>query len=140
MSTDAGFILHAQLAADTFVVGELDLCSLRLMNDATYPWLILVPRVAGARELVDLDEQRQNVLMREVTRCSHVLQRLFAPDKLNVAALGNMVPQLHVHLIARHRGDPAWPAPVWGRTPAQAYEAAAGDALLLRLRGELGLA
>lgn len=140
MSTDDGFALHAQLEADTFDVGTLDLCSLRLMNDATYPWLILVPRVDGARELVDLDERRRNLLMREVTQCSHALQRLFAPDKLNVAALGNVVPQLHVHVIARHRGDPAWPAPVWGRMPAQAYGRAAGDALLARLRGELGLA
>ena len=140
MSTDAGFTLHAQLAADTFAVGEFELCSLLLMNDATYPWLILVPHVAAARELVDLDERQQSMLMREVTRCSHALQRLFAPDKLNVAALGNVVPQLHVHVIARHRGDPAWPAPIWGRVPAQPYERAAGEALLLRLRGELGLA
>lgn len=140
MSADDGFALHAQLAADTFDVGEFGLCALRLMNDATYPWLILVPRIAGARELIDLDERHQNLLMREITQCSRTLQRLFAPDKLNVAALGNVVPQLHVHVIARHRGDPAWPAPVWGRAPAQAYEPAAADALLPRLRSELGLA
>lgn len=139
MTAYAGFKLHAQLAADTLAVGEFDLCSLLLMNDATYPWLILVPHIAGIRELIDLDDRQQNLLMREVTRCSHALQRMVMPDKLNVAALGNKVPQLHVHVIARHRGDPAWPAPVWGRAPPQPYAGLAADAMLLRLRGELGL-
>lgn len=137
---NTGFVLHAQLAADTFAVGEFDLCSLRLMDDANHPWLILVPRVADVRELVDLDVSQQIALMREIDRCSRVLQALYSPDKLNVAALGNVVPQLHVHVIARFRSDPAWPAPVWGRVPARAYAPAARDALLLQLREASGLA
>ena len=137
MNSETSFTLHAQLAADTFAVCELELCSLRLMNDATYPWLILVPRIDGARELIDLDVPQQHLLMNEISRTSHALQRLFAPDKLNVAALGNMVPQLHVHVIARFRDDPAWPSPVWGRVPAQAYVQAACDTRLQQLRDVL---
>src|SRR5690606_29844697 len=131
------FTLDTQLAADTLLVRDLQLCTLRLMNDSTYPWLILVPKVAAMRELIDLDEAQQHLLMREIAQCSHVLKRLFQPDKLNVAALGNMVPQLHVHLIARSVGDAAWPAPVWGKVPAQPYEAAPLAALLQQLRDAL---
>lgn len=134
----SAFALHAQLSADTVSVYELPLCGVRLMDDATYPWLILVPRVADARELVDLDEAQQADLMREISTCSRVLQHAFAPDKLNVAALGNMVPQLHVHVIARLRSDPAWPAPVWGRAPAQPYACDARDARVAQLRAALG--
>jgi diadenosine tetraphosphate (Ap4A) HIT family hydrolase len=114
--------LHPQLAADTHPVASFDLCELRLLDDANYPWLVLVPRVAEARELIDLDALKQAALMREIDRSSRVLQQLFRPHKLNVAALGNVVPQLHVHIIAREVDDPAWPAPVWGRVQARAYE------------------
>lgn len=133
----ASFALHPQLDADTFAVAELALCSVRLMNDATYPWLILVPRIAGARELIDLDEVQQIDLLREVSHCSRLLQHLFVPDKLNVAALGNMVPQLHVHVIARRRDDAAWPAPVWGRAPARPYTTASRDERLRLLQSGL---
>lgn len=118
----AAFALHAQLAADTLVVGDFPLCRLLLMNDAQYPWCILVPRIAGAKELHRLDDADQLQLLRESTALSRAMEAVFAPHKMNVAALGNVVPQLHTHHIARYRGDPAWPAPVWGKHPAQAYE------------------
>lgn len=128
------FELHAQLAVDTFAVAELQLCSVRLMNDARYPWLLLVPRRNGLRELIDLDQDAQRQLLLELDQASHVLQRLFAPEKLNLAALGNIVPQLHWHLVARSQADPVWPAPVWGRGAALSYsdEAAADRVELLR--------
>lgn len=115
------FALHLQLAADTHPVAALPLCELRLMDDANYPWLILVPRVPAATELIDLDAGQRHALGDEIDRSSHALRDLFQPHKLNVAALGNLVPQLHVHVIARFRDDPAWPAPVWGRVAARTY-------------------
>ncbi|MEP6633625.1 MAG: HIT family protein [Luteimonas sp.] len=115
------FELHPQLSADTHPLASLALCELRLMDDANYPWLVLVPRVAGARELTDLDAEARHVLSEDIDRVSHLLLDAFQPFKLNVAALGNLVPQLHVHVIARFENDPAWPAPVWGRVTAQPY-------------------
>lgn len=114
--------LHPQLASDSHPIASFALSELRLMDDANYPWLVLVPRVPEARELIDLDAAQQALLMQEIGRVSHALQTLFRPHKLNVAALGNVVPQLHVHVIARQLDDPAWPAPVWGRVQACAYE------------------
>lgn len=134
------FVLHPQLAQDTVPVVDLALCSVLLSNDAGYPWLVLVPRVADVREIVDLDDMQQATLMREIAQASRVLQRLFAPDKLNVAALGNMVPQLHVHVLARFTHDAAWPAPVWGREPARGYEATEHAQRLARLREAFGAA
>jgi diadenosine tetraphosphate (Ap4A) HIT family hydrolase len=118
----SGWALHPQLAGDSHPVVAFALCDLRLMDDANYPWLVLVPRVADATELVDLDPPQQAALMDEISRVSRAMQQLFRPHKLNVAALGNVVPQLHVHVIARQTDDPAWPAPVWGRVQARAYE------------------
>ncbi|MGH8457490.1 MAG: HIT domain-containing protein [Stenotrophobium sp.] len=119
------FELHPRLAADTVTVNELPLSRLLLMNDSQYPWCILVPRREGLREIYELSEADQLQLWRESAQLSRALMAEFRGDKLNVAALGNMVPQLHVHHIVRFAGDAAWPAPVWGRLPAQAYEAAA---------------
>ena len=113
--------LHAQLAEDTHPVASWPLCELRLMDDANHPWLILVPRVVEAVELVDLSNAQQGELMREVGVASRVLQAVFKPYKLNVAALGNLVPQLHVHVIARFQDDIAWPRPVWGTAAAKPY-------------------
>lgn len=113
--------LHPQLDADTVLVARLPLSELRLMRDANYPWLVLVPRVAGASELIDLDRAQQHALLEEVNLVSRVLGAIFTPDKLNVAALGNVVAQLHVHVVARLRSDVAWPRPVWGVAPAQPY-------------------
>ena len=133
------FELHPQLAADTLVVGDLPLCRLLLMNDRQYPWTILVPRRAGLREIYELHESDQLRFWRESAQLSQVLMRAFSGDKLNVAALGNMVPQLHIHHIVRFKGDPAWPAPVWGKHPAQPYDGAALSERLQLLRSLLGL-
>ena len=113
--------LHPQLAADTHPVASFALCDLRLMDDANYPWLVLVPRLPEARDLVDLDQAQRHALSDEVDRASRALRDAFQPFKLNVAALGNLVPQLHVHVIARYEHDPAWPSPVWGRVAARPY-------------------
>ncbi len=115
------FALHPQLADDTTPVIELPLCEVRLMDDANHPWLVLVPRVEGAVELLDLDDAQQQQLTREIASASRALQALFKPHKLNVAALGNLVPQLHVHVIARYTDDIAWPRPVWGMAAARPY-------------------
>jgi diadenosine tetraphosphate (Ap4A) HIT family hydrolase len=113
--------LHPQLADDTHPVAHLPLSELRLMDDANHPWLILVPRVAEVTELIDLEPAQQAALMDEINLASRVLRERFRPDKLNVAALGNLVPQLHVHVIARFTGDIAWPRPVWGTASARPY-------------------
>jgi diadenosine tetraphosphate (Ap4A) HIT family hydrolase len=130
--------LHPQLAGDSHPVAGFALCELRLMDDANYPWLVLVPRVADATELVDLDPPQQATLMDEISRVSRVMRQLFRPHKLNVAALGNVVPQLHVHVIARQTDDPAWPAPVWGRVQARAYEPESLVQRVRMLRSALG--
>jgi diadenosine tetraphosphate (Ap4A) HIT family hydrolase len=118
----ARYELHPQLAADSHPLASLALCDLRLLDDANYPWLVLVPRVAGARELIDLGTDQRRQLSDEIDLAARLLRDVFRPFKLNVAALGNLVPQLHVHAIARFEGDPAWPAPVWGRVAARPYE------------------
>ena len=113
--------LHPQLADDTAPVIELPLCEVRLMDDANHPWLVLVPRVADMVEIIDLDAAQRAQLTADIDAASRALKALFKPDKLNVAALGNMVPQLHVHVIARYRSDIAWPRPVWGAGNARSY-------------------
>lgn len=125
--------LHERLQADTVPVLDLALCRVLLMNNRVWPWLILVPLRAGAVEIHRLSAEDRATLMEELALASRVVEKLFAPDKLNVGALGNMVPQLHVHVIGRTRGDPAWPGPVWGSGHAEPYEAAARDALAARL-------
>lgn len=133
------FELHPRLAADTFTVGDLPLCRLLLMNDAQYPWTILVPRRSGLRELYELHEPDLQRYWRESMQLSQVLMQEFRGDKLNVAALGNMVPQLHIHHIVRFSGDAAWPAPVWGKHPAQPYGECQRNERVQRLRTLLGL-
>jgi diadenosine tetraphosphate (Ap4A) HIT family hydrolase len=108
------FEIDRRLAADTHYVTNLPLCNVRLMDNRKFPWLILVPRVPDAAEWIDLSREQQHQLSDEIAIVSHILQALVTPDKLNVAALGNQVPQLHIHLIARYKGDAAWPNPVWG--------------------------
>src|SRR5690606_41429144 len=115
------YALHPQLAADSHPLASLALCELRLMDDCNYPWLVLVPRVPGARELIDLDPGQRVALMGAVAVAERLLLEAVRPHKLNVAALGNLVTQLHVHVIARFEGDPAWPAPAWGRVAARPY-------------------
>lgn len=116
------FELDERLAADTCWLGDFPLCRVLLMLDANYPWLILVPRRAGLTDLHQLAEQDQQQFMRESSCVAAIMMRLFAADKMNVAALGNMVPQLHIHHIARFREDLAWPKPAWGCVPAKRYD------------------
>lgn len=115
------FALHPQLASDSICIGQFELSQLLLMNDSQFPWFILVPRRAGLSEIFQLDQGDRDQLMRESCWLAEALKDGFAADKVNVAALGNMVSQLHIHHIARYRNDPAWPAPVWGGLPAVAY-------------------
>ncbi len=129
--------LHPQLEGDAGAVGDLPLSRLLLANDANYPWLLLVPRRAGASEIIDLSESDQIQLATEIAAVSHALKAVAPCDKLNVAALGNVVAQLHVHVIARRRSDPAWPKPVWGAVAARNYDPAARERLVAALRREL---
>lgn len=138
MMTAAPFELHPQLLADTHFLCDLGLARVLLMDDARYAWLILVPRRAGMRDWIDLAPAEQHLLLDECAQCSLALRTLAKPDKLNLAALGNLVPQLHVHLVARHVGDAAWPKPVWGvgeRVPYPADVLVARKAELLALLG-----
>ncbi len=137
---ESNWTLHPQLAADTMPVGDLALSRVLLATDANYPWLILVPRRAGVSELIDLEENEQVQLLGEIAATAQALKETVACDKLNIAALGNMVAQLHVHVIARTKNDAAWPKPVWGAAPPRGYDAVAMEALLAKLRARLDVA
>jgi len=132
-----GFALHPRLAADTFALGDFPLSRLLLMNDAQYPWFILVPRREDAREIYLLDEADRLQLWRESAQLSRAMMTAFSGHKLNVAALGNVVPQLHVHVIARFTDDIAWPRPVWGMASALPYSTEALVDRIQRLRAAL---
>jgi diadenosine tetraphosphate (Ap4A) HIT family hydrolase len=129
--------LHPQLAQDTVAVGDLALTRVLLANDANYPWLILVPRKPGLVELIDLEENEQVQLMAEIAAAARALKDNTACDKLNVAALGNQVPQLHVHVIARRRDDAAWPKPVWGAAAPSIYDPRARESCIAAIRNGL---
>jgi diadenosine tetraphosphate (Ap4A) HIT family hydrolase len=133
------FSLHPQLAQDTVAIGDLALSRLLIHKDANYAWLVLVPRCVGITEIVDLDASARSQLMNEIADVSQVLKDVTQCDKINVAALGNMVPQLHVHIIARRKTDAAWPRPVWGAAPPIAYHDKYLQALIGTLRSKLGL-
>src|SRR5262249_19440666 len=137
--TAAPWTLDPRLARETIALGDLPLSRVLLMNDANYPWLILVPRRGNLVELIDLDEPGQMTLMAEVARAARAVKEVTACDKLNVAALGNTVRQLHVHVSARRSSDAAGPRPVWVAVPARPYEAAALARLSADLRRALGL-
>ncbi|MEO9946395.1 HIT family protein [Paraglaciecola sp.] len=115
------FILDPQLDKDSAWITDLPLCTVRLINDGNYPWLILVPKVANICEVIELTPLQQQILWQESAFISQVITQLFTPDKLNLAALGNMVPQLHLHHIARFKDDVSWPKPIWGQFPAKPY-------------------
>ncbi len=134
------FELDQRLAADTVEVLRWPLCRVLLMNDANYPWLILVPKRAGVREVHELDSGDRARLVEEAAAAARILQDATGADKMNVAALGNVVAQLHVHVVARRRGDPAWPKPVWGVVPARPYPEPDRERLLMSLRPGLGAA
>jgi len=133
----SSFALNPRLEGDSHFVADMPLSMLRLMKDANYPWLMLIPRKADLVEIIDLEDGDQVQLMREIAMASKVLRSVTDCEKLNVAALGNQVSQLHVHVIARFRDDPAWPGPVWGAVPAQDYETERSDNLVDSLREAL---
>jgi diadenosine tetraphosphate (Ap4A) HIT family hydrolase len=133
------FTLHPRLRRDCIDLGRLGLCRLLLMNERNYPWCILVPEREGVTEIHQLSEGDQFLLIGESSRLSRAMVNLFRPDKLNIAAIGNLVPQLHVHHVGRNRDDPAWPAPVWGqptggaRKPAEIQQIRDGLSAMLSL-------
>jgi diadenosine tetraphosphate (Ap4A) HIT family hydrolase len=139
MADPDGFELDPRLAADTRRVGDLPLSRVLLMDDARFPWLLLVPRRAGRVELDDLPRAERITLLDEIDLATRALRALVAPDKLNVATLGNVVAQLHVHVIARFRADAAWPRPVWGVGERVPYAPVEATKRIARLRDHLGL-
>ncbi|HEX8588972.1 HIT domain-containing protein [Pseudomonas sp.] len=131
------FVLDPRLLQDTLPIGDFPLCTLLLSNDSNYPWFILVPKRPGISEVFQLSEAEQAQLWKETTYLSAVLDRAFKADKMNVAALGNVVNQLHMHVIVRLRSDAAWPAPVWGKHPAKPYSPEEVTRIRSQLRSEL---
>jgi len=132
-------ILHEQLKQDCFVIGQLPLCVLLLMNDATFPWFILVPQRQAVGEIHQLPEADQQQLMRESSQLAACIETAFKADKINIAALGNVVPQLHIHHIVRYINDPAWPAPVWGKVDAQPYHDEQAATIMALMRRSLAM-
>lgn len=133
------FTLHPTLKKDSIVLGEFPLCLLLLIKDAQYPWCVLVPKKENIRETYELSQADQQQLLKESSILSQSLMTAFGGHKLNVAALGNVVPQLHIHHIVRFESDPAWPAPVWGKHPMRAYTSDQLDAVIQKIHG-MGLA
>jgi diadenosine tetraphosphate (Ap4A) HIT family hydrolase len=138
-SEQSGWSLHARLKEDTIDIGDLPLCRVLVIKDAHYPWLMLVPRRPDMAEIIDLDEVEQAQLMTEVSRVARALKEITKCEKLNIAALGNMVPQLHVHVIARRSSDAAWPRPVWGVVPPLAHDAEEVQRFISALRRKIWL-
>lgn len=135
--TAAPFILHPRLAADTVPVLDLPLCRVLLMGNRAFPWLILVPRVPDLTEIHRMEPAAATQLMEELVLASRSLEAEVRPDKMNVGALGNMVPQLHMHVVARRRDDPAWPGPVWGSGVAEPYGPGEAEAFAARIAARL---
>ena len=131
--------LSAQLEKDTINIGDLPLSRVLVIKDAHYPWLLLVPRRPNVSEIIDLDEVEQAQLMTEISRVGRALKELTKCEKLNIAALGNMVPQLHVHIIARRSSDAAWPRPVWGVMPPLPHDAEEVQQFISALRRKVWL-
>jgi len=131
------FTLHDRLKSDTVEIARLRLSVVLLMNDSSFPWLLLVPMREGVKEIHDLSREDRALLIEEISVCSKAVQRLFAADKINVGALGNIVPQLHVHVIGRSGTDRAWPGPVWGAGAAVPYSQEELDKMLALLRKAL---
>jgi diadenosine tetraphosphate (Ap4A) HIT family hydrolase len=136
---DSAWSLHPQLEEETIDIGDLPLSRVLVIRDANYPWLLLAPRRPDAVEIIDLDEVEQAQLMTEVSRAARALKDVTKCDKLNIAALGNVVPQLHVHVIARRTGDAAWPRPVWGVVPPVPHDAGEVQNFISALRRKIWL-
>ncbi|MDA9792956.1 HIT family protein [Bacteriovoracaceae bacterium] len=115
------FKLHPQLEIDSHTLAEFNLCKVLLINDSNYPWLCLVPKRENISELHELEENDEMILLSEIMQTSRILKKVFQADKINIAALGNMVSQLHVHVIARYKSDVAWPSPIWGKVEMSKY-------------------
>jgi diadenosine tetraphosphate (Ap4A) HIT family hydrolase len=128
------FKLHPQLQQDCLTVGNFALSQILMMNDSQYPWFILVPRRAEIREIYQLTEADREQLLRESCWLAQALAKIYQPDKLNIAAIGNLVPQLHLHHVARYQTDIAWPAPIWGKFAAVAYSEQAAQTCIDSLR------
>ncbi len=126
--------LHPQLRQDTFDICKFELCHILLLNDNRFPWLVLVPDRPEMTEFHNLDKADQRQLMKEMSQCAKTLEQLHKPDKINMGALGNLVPQLHIHVIARFQNDVAWPGPVWGFEKPQRYIPSALENALTTLR------
>lgn len=133
----ARFELDTRLAVDTATIGDWTLSRVLLMNDSRFPWLVLVPRRKGCTEVFDLSTDDQNMLMAEIARAALAIRAVFNVEKINVGALGNIVAQLHVHVVGRRKGDAAWPGPVWGSGTAEAYSATSRRSWVERLSAEL---
>lgn len=131
------FILDSKLQSDTIFISDLKISRLLLMNDSNYPWLILVPRKADLIELTDLSFDEQTEVLREINIVGKILQENFAAEKLNIAALGNMVKQLHIHVIARKKNDATFPKPVWGNAPSQPYAEADAQQIISKIKSLL---
>jgi len=138
-SEQPAFTLHPQLVKDSIELAELPLCKLLLANDSAYPWFILVPKVADITEIYQLDWQQQQQLLNESSLLSELLMQVFAGDKMNVAALGNVVEQLHVHHVVRFKTDSQWPKPIWGQQAASRYSAVALAELKEKLLPQLAV-
>jgi diadenosine tetraphosphate (Ap4A) HIT family hydrolase len=133
------FALDTRLAADTAFVADLALCRVLAMDDSRFPWLVLVPRIARASELFELDAQAQQNALEEISRCAAALKKLTQARKINIGALGNIVPQLHIHVVARMAADAAWPGPVWGAGQRTPYAPEAMNRFLADVRAALGI-
>lgn len=131
------FDLDGRLETDSVFIANGPLSQFRLMNDARYPWLVLVPRIASASEWIDLPAQQQQTLLSEINLAGKVLRENFPCEKINIGALGNIVRQLHVHVIARTSGDEAWPGPVWGNGKSRAYPAIELETLIEKLKSSI---
>ncbi len=131
------FELDERLSADSLFIASLKLSQVRLMNDTRYPWLILIPQRPNLREIIDLQGDDQQLLLQEISQLSHLLKTIWNPFKINVAALGNVVAQLHIHVIARFENDFAWPNPIWNCGTAQKYLASDAHTLIMRLQKHL---
>ncbi|MGD8589086.1 MAG: HIT family protein [Chromatiales bacterium] len=129
--------LHPRLAEDTVAVDNLELCEVRLLNDSRFPWLILIPRKAGISEVYQLDRADQKQLILESSLVSEILKEVVSADKINVGALGNLVPQLHWHVVARSKSDACWPGPAWGCGKSVAYQNKTMQQLVVRLGGAI---
>ena len=134
MSINSEFDLDGRLEADSIFIADGQLSQFRLMNDSRYPWLVLVPKVVNANEWVDLPQQDQQILLSEINTAAKLLREQFDCEKINIGALGNIVRQLHVHVIARTSNDEAWPGPVWGQGKVKTYSAAALEILIGKLQ------